>query len=50
MKDRDIKQALFRVSTTVRVNMVDVFIYLHENRAVKPIEIVLRMEEGDEKK
>jgi hypothetical protein len=31
-----------------RINMVMYFVYFHENRTMKPVEIVLRSGQGDE--
>jgi hypothetical protein len=33
----------------MRVNMVDVFVFIYENRRTKPVEIVLRRGEGRER-
>jgi hypothetical protein len=31
----------------MRVNMVDVFVFIHEGRRIKPVEIVLRRGKGN---
>jgi hypothetical protein len=60
MKDRRVQQAFSRYGYqwgegghkkgVMRVTMVDVFLFIYENRRMNPVEIVLRImeeEEGD---